>query len=245
MATYESVLLNKELAASQAILRLDDEPVVMRIKYIGSEASGTVQVAASTSDMLFKHGDLSSEVADTTIKIGSTAGTIDVSDAAANTVGEIVDHINSSDNWEAVVIDALRSDTSTAKFLTAAAASANTSFDVNSDTSAALYLTVSLQNAGLPSTGDDDSGQKNNIVEIMSKNTFGSGTSTISVHSCTGTTETQVYTKAGGATTTEQTIDFDTIGLDGGISARTVVRMTGSAACTGWLQLRGKSFSCA
>ena len=245
MATYDSVLLNKELAASQAILKADDEPVVMRIKYIGSEASGTVQVAATTSDMLFKHGDAGSETADSTIQVGTTAGTIDVSNAAANTVGEIVDVINASDNWEAVLIDSLRADTSTAKFLTAAAASANTYFDVNSDTSAALYLTVSLQNEGLPSDNDDDSGQKNNIVEIQSTNTYGSGSSTISVYSCVGSTETQVYSKAGGATTVEQTISFDDIGHDGGIGARTVVRMTGSAACTGQIQLRGKSYSCA
>lgn len=81
----------------------------LRVRYIGSEASATVEVAAATGDITFKHGDLGSEAADTTIKIGSGDGIIDVSNAAGNTFGEVAAHINASANWECCLVDVLPS----------------------------------------------------------------------------------------------------------------------------------------
>jgi hypothetical protein len=94
-----------------------DTSIPIRIRYVGPEQTGTVQVAVTTADMLFAEGDVGSTAADASIlDAGGTPGTIDISDALANTWCEIVDIINGDPDgrWQAVLIDALRSDVPTA-----------------------------------------------------------------------------------------------------------------------------------
>lgn len=78
-----------------------DTPILLGIRYIGSEASGLVTVAATTGDLTFAHGDLSSEAVDTTV-IAST-GIIDLT--TYDTLKKVLDCINKSSNWEAWPID--------------------------------------------------------------------------------------------------------------------------------------------
>jgi len=96
----------------------DDESVIMVIKYIGSEVSGTVDINAGNLEL--HHGDLASEAADTNVttvfdalnaSCGVTAGIDLAADAACDTWGEVVDGINSTTNWRAVLIDQHRSGT--------------------------------------------------------------------------------------------------------------------------------------
>lgn len=85
-----------------------DVSVAILIQYIGSEASALAALVASTS-LTLSHGDLSSEAVDSTF---GTAGVIDLSSAAFNTCGEVVDAINKSANWRAKLIGALYDDAS-------------------------------------------------------------------------------------------------------------------------------------
>lgn len=89
----------------------EDGDILFIIKYIGPLQSGTVTVA--TTNLTFKSGVQGSEAADTTLECpisGPLGGIFDFTNAACDTVGEVVDLINASTSWRAVPIDALRSD---------------------------------------------------------------------------------------------------------------------------------------
>ena len=106
----------------------DDTDIAILIQYIGTSASGTVTIEAS-GDLTLKSGALGSEAADTTLECpvsGALGGVIDVSNAACDTMGEVMDIINAdASDWRAVLIDARRSDSSNDTLLAAAEASAN------------------------------------------------------------------------------------------------------------------------
>ncbi len=110
-----------------SVVSADDTDVALLIRYVGTGTSATVAVAAG--------GDMAFEVAaaaDTTVNpsatnyCGATPGTLDLStpEASCNTLGEVVDVINSSANWQAVIVDGLRSDTVDNVLLAAVAAEA-------------------------------------------------------------------------------------------------------------------------
>lgn len=116
-------------------LGADDTDVAILVRHIGSssEASGLVAVAAN-GDLTFTAGAQGSEttVDDFECPVsGALGGVIDVSDAACNTIEEVVDTINGTcstctkGNWLAVPVDALGSDSSNDSLLTISATSAN------------------------------------------------------------------------------------------------------------------------
>ena len=243
MTSFETARLNELISERTVKLFLDDQPVAMIVRYTGSAAAATVEVEAG-GNLLLKED----AAPDVSIKLptGGTGGTIDVSDAEADTMAEIVDHINGDPNWEAVLVDSLRADSSDDTLLQLAATSAKTAagLNINSDTSVALFITASVQNKGLPSLEEADNGFLNRAFRIRSKNTFASGTNTIEVHKAVGNTEELIWTQAGGATTVEDEIEFvDTVGIDGTLGGRLIARMIGSVACTGFLEILAKSFS--
>ena len=149
---YETAALADILAKNQAYYVNDDAPIALAIRYVGSEDSATVTV--SSGDITFQHGDLASEAVDGTIDSGANDdGVIDVSDANANTMGEVVDLINASANWEAKLVDDLRADASTsAKFLDVAEVTLTPFTElmvINSDTSGTLELSKACGYTGL------------------------------------------------------------------------------------------------
>lgn len=83
------------------------------------------------------------------------------------------------------------------------------------------------------------------IYEIVSTNTYASGTSKIQVYEIdeVAKSETKIYEIAGGATTVEQVLGFVTNGRGSIGSSKVgnhlIVRLIGSAACTGQLQVVG------
>jgi hypothetical protein len=116
------VILARETAPSQGITVLGSASVgaaVAWIRYEGDTGSGaTLQVDASTGDL---YGTTDGTTADTQwLESGGTAGTIDVSDANANSMGEVIDIINECDNWCGVLLAAQRSDLSSNTILTVA-----------------------------------------------------------------------------------------------------------------------------
>ena len=77
---------------------------IFGIRYIGPEESGLVTIAATTNDLTFEHGDLSSEAVDGTV---GSAGVLNISAAEYSTVQEVLRATNVSANWEAWPIDFL------------------------------------------------------------------------------------------------------------------------------------------
>lgn len=232
---------NKQSVARHAI---DDAPVSLVVMYVGSEASATVTVASG--DITFKHGDAGSEAVDPTIDSGGDDdGVIDVSDATADTLGEVVDLINASANWKAYIKDGLRADASAGLL-----ARSETTMTPNvtqtplySDTSADLELALRI--GSRTSVNGTEENSMAELYKVVSKNTFGSGTSLIKIYIVdeANKTETKVFEAAGGATTVEQTIDFVKNGMGSLATEKTgqhlVVKMVGSAACTGYLTVVG------
>lgn len=87
--------------------------VPVLIRYIGNSPQGGTVTVSSIGDITLKTGAVGGSTADLTTECpvsGALGGIIDVSDAACNTLGEVVDAINASPNWRAVIQDGLRSD---------------------------------------------------------------------------------------------------------------------------------------
>ena len=86
--------------------------VGMLIKYIGTGSAATIEVDAGTGDIEFEIADVSDvlNVDPSAVCAGGVANSIDVSDTQCDTFGEVVDLINASTHWRAVLVSALRSD---------------------------------------------------------------------------------------------------------------------------------------
>lgn len=111
------------------------------LRYVGTNANGGTVTVAASGDITFSQGAVGGSTADNTMECdssiaasGSRNGIYDLStpDAQCDTVGEIVDLINSQgSNWRAVIIDGLRSDPTDNIFITRAETAANTVAGVN------------------------------------------------------------------------------------------------------------------
>ena len=92
--------------------------VAMLVKYIGTSTSATTDVAvAAGGDMTFRVAGAADPAVNTVAAgslCGATPGTLDLSTPAAtcNSLGEVVDVINASGTWIAVLVDGLRTDLS-------------------------------------------------------------------------------------------------------------------------------------
>lgn len=245
MMEFQNPILNPKQPFAKVYA--DDQDLGLIVKYIGSYPSATLEVS-SIGDILFKVGDAGAEAADSTIQIGSTAGTIDVSNAAGNTFGEIVDHINGSANWKAYLVGTLRadnSDASTGSLLVMSPVTLSKGGESNllKDTSKVLNISIRV-GVRRNVAGSEEIGAAE-IYEIDSVNTFGSGTNLIQVYEIdeAAKTETKIYEMAGGATTVANAKTF-VINGRGGLAVQRqgkhlLVRMIGSAACTGSLGVIG------
>lgn len=93
-----------------------DVTVAMYIRYVGTAAAtSTVAVATNNSIAFVSGGAADTTINNTalgTLQCGATQGTLDLTDADCDTYGELVDHINASANWVAVLAGVLRSETS-------------------------------------------------------------------------------------------------------------------------------------
>jgi hypothetical protein len=86
--------------------------VGMLIKYIGTGSAATVEIDGATGDIELEVADVAdnTNVDQASVCAGGTAASLDVSDAQCDTFGEVVDLINASTHWRAVLVSALRSD---------------------------------------------------------------------------------------------------------------------------------------
>jgi hypothetical protein len=245
---------------SQA-LAADDTDVAILVRYIGTAQSGTAAVAAG-GDLTFLSGAQGSEAAETAFECpvsGALGGIIDVSDAACDTIGEVVDTINGSCStcvkgvWAAVILDGLRSDSSNDTLATLSATRATTvdglglkwDTDVFLSVTAALvppeYRTLKPYLAGnigaYRLVANPFLNTKTITLKANATSTYASGSSTLNVISTLvkndyagSETNTTLYAEAGGATTANKVFDFDEYGIQGHKHRKVLVRLTNSAA---------------
>lgn len=247
-------LLEERLAAAKyrSLSIVDNGDVGLVVRYKGAQASGLVAVNSS-GVLSFTHGAVGAEVADTTIGLPTLNGTITVSDTSADTFGEVIDNINASANWEGFLVDVLRADSSnasTGSLATLSATQANktavpSGVRLFKTTSKVLNLSIALTNKIFPDGYNRVDDRKVNFVSgIISTNTFGSGTSKIQIYEINPVTksETKVFEIAGGATTVQQLLDNRQVQASGDQGNYLLVRLIGSAACTGNLNVVGRTW---
>jgi len=93
-----------------------DTTVAFYIRYVGSSAATSTAAVTGNNALLLVDGG----AADATVNVqdtnacGATPGTLDLTNANCDTYGELVDRINKSKNWVAVLAGVLRSETSNA-----------------------------------------------------------------------------------------------------------------------------------
>jgi hypothetical protein len=256
MSTYNLLNEHKMLGVNHALYAADDGDVALQVRYVGSEASATVTVDSS-GDITFQHGDAAEEEVDTTV-VAST-GKIDTSGAAGDTFGEIVDVINASANWEARLIGSLRADASDDALLerseTTITASGNSEgIPLYKDTSEALNLGIAIGPYALESKKSTNGvwlsdttieRYKSEIALITHKNTYATGTSVINVYDIDpiNKVEILIFSYACAATTVEATKDLIGAAIESlDVGHHLLVKMVGSAACTGYLGVVGRTW---
>jgi len=240
--TKNAILFPKQMIAKTVVA--DDSGVAMNICYIGDEVSATITVA--TGDITFKQGALGSEAVDPSIDSGGNdEGVIDVSDSNANTMGDVVDLINASPNWRAFLVGALRADASAGTYLNISERTLTPRVDTTVVSDSTGIKAYSIRIGGKSDSAGTEEISAAELFNITSKNTFGSGTNFINVYEINEATKTEtlIFTRTGGATTAEQVLDFVVNGRGSLASSKVgthlLVRMVGSAFCTGYLQVSG------
>lgn len=237
--------------------------VPILIKYIGTNANGGTVAVAAGGSITLSTGPVGSSAVSTATECpisGALGGVIDVTNAACDTWGEVVDAINGkcstcvTTEWRAVLLDALRSDSSndTAATLSEAAANSADGLGLLGDTA----VTFDVQRAAVPrefrsikaylQPGTNVFLQKPfaNYRTVLTKcietSTYGSGSSTFEIIGDVQTysltqptaTETSLWSQAGGATTVATTVDFQPGNLWSDVGEKVIVRINNSAAMT-------------
>ena len=231
------------------------------VQYIGTNSlGGNVTVDGATGDLTFTVGAVGASAADTSLECpvsGALGGVIDVSNAACNTIGEVVDIINGSADWVAVPISLLRADSSDNTLFTLAetAATAATGLALQADQAVLFEASVAILptemldirayynrvgGGGKQLVQNPYNGWRGVFNKGIFTSTYGSGTSGLYVYSvrrslggAADTVSTMWGPEAGGATTAAKTFDFTPIG---GLFCRPdelcLVRLDNSAAMT-------------
>ena len=134
MASLDSILTKQALASGVTLQAGSDEPVAIRLRYVGTGTVTSVTVTAAT--------DL--------VAITSDGGTDTYTFSTYTTVGKLADAINKDGIFETKVLDALRSQDIDATSLLNGAITSGTDgngvvvWDVKNDTSLSLELGVTL-----------------------------------------------------------------------------------------------------
>lgn len=111
---YQHLRARPNLRLNGSAAFIADSPILIAVRYQGSLASATVEVASG--DITFKHGAAGGETVDNTVGASGV-----VADGTYTTLGAMVDAINASPNWKAEIVDGLRSDASAAALKTLSA----------------------------------------------------------------------------------------------------------------------------
>jgi hypothetical protein len=237
-ADETTINLNRLLGHSVGRYVATDQSIAIRIQYIGTsintDGSDRPRVDVNAG------GDLVFTVdgaADTGIGLPTANGTIDVSDASANTFGEVVDGINASTNWRAILVDVLPS-TSANNTLTSTTIGAGTTLDrfregaghplayntadldmltaaIGPEYTSDAYLNISdilLNRRSTPLGVGRAPFWRSEVYKVTANATFSSGAPNLQIYAVesdsAGATEVLLWSQVGAATTEDGTIDF-------------------------------------
>ncbi len=227
----------------------------MRCKHIGASESGLIAIAAG-GDITFTDGAIGAEAATDSFECpvsGALGGVVDVSDAACDTMGEVVDIINAGEEFVCVLIDTVRAQSSNNTLVTGGAAQSATPEGlailndgaVSFDTYIALIppawrssIAHWINDAGVP-IPNPFRGTRTILLNANATTTYASGTSTLEIHSVTvnnkvaggSETDTTLYTTPGGATTVAENLDAElgSFGIMGLNDQKMLFRVNNSA----------------
>ncbi len=87
-----------------------DEAIALTIRYKAS-ATGTASIDTGTPDLIFTDTGVTATTATMPTSNAATAGTVEMDDASADTLGEVLDLINDSTNFEARIVAGIRAST--------------------------------------------------------------------------------------------------------------------------------------
>ena len=235
----------------------DDAGIAMLVRYVGSTTSATVAVDAGTGDLTFQVGGVAYTGFECPVA-GALGGVIDVSNAACNTMGEVVDTINGnctgcSSDFRAVLIDSLRTDTSDDALVTIGATQVTRTdgLQLNIDTSVALIesralvpcrTNIACYLSGAPNFSlleNPFGGLWPSLQWFQGYSTYGAGTSNLYVYSVKPSNKTAgsetVTTlwgpEAMGATTVVKQFSYwQNLLLPGRYNEKMIVRITNDTA---------------
>jgi len=234
--------------------------VALLIKYVGTTAgSATTDVAvAAGGDMTFRVAGVASTTINSAAVCGAVAGTLDLSTPAGtcDTLGEVVDVINATADWRAVLVSALRSDASDNTLTTFAVTAAQKAegIAVYFDSAVSLTTTIAL----IPETCKTDircymspngsllsnpyAGQQTEVRWVAGFSTFAT-TGNFQIFSVRAFNKTGVssevvrtmWQEVTGATgTNKQLTQFQYFGLLGGPSEKMLVRILNTGASSAY-----------
>lgn len=225
--------------------------VAFLVKYVGTATSATVAVAAG-GDMTFEVSAAASTSINSAAICGVTAGTVDLSTPAVtcDTLGEVVDMINATSDWRAVLVDGLRSDSSdnTLYTLVTAQATLKNGLAIYEDATVSLHPGRALLPEGCQTNINCFMTPQGKLIEnpsagklidlrwVAGYNTWNT-TSNFYIYSVKSSnkakgseTVTTLWTEATGATgTNKQLTQFQYFGLLGRPHEKVVVRMVVTA----------------
>jgi hypothetical protein len=256
--TYKTVNVVQAQGTSLSYAITDDTGIAMLVRYVGSNTSATVAVDAGTGDLTFQVGGSAVTTFECPVS-GALGGIIDVSNAACDTMGEVVDTINGNcstctapGDFRAVLVDSLRSDTSTDAIVTIGATQVTRTdgLQLNIDTSTVFLDSRALvpnrtNIAGYlggppnyPLLENPFGGLQANVRYYSVTSTYGSGTSLVSFvavkpsnKSAGSETTRNLYgPQAAGATTVAANFDFLTAPLQARRGEKILARTVNSAA---------------
>lgn len=189
------MLQSRALAAKGTVVQAGtDGSVAIRLRKIGTETATSVTVTTGVNIVL----------------VGSTT-TDTITFATYDTIGKVVDKINSTGRWEAKVLDVLRSNASASTLVdgvVSASADGNgvVIYDVKLDTSAALRIAVCL------SPKRDFDAPKGHIVKLQElKYGVNMGTAaadSVQIYVRKGSLETKIFSELSVDTTVTTPINY-------------------------------------
>ena len=238
-----------------AYVSADDSDVALLVRYVGTATSADVAVDAGTGDLTFRV----SAAAYTGFECPIAAplgGVIDVSNAACDTMGEVVDIINGyctgcSSDFRAVLVDSMRADSSNDTIVTIGATEVTLidGLALNIDTSVAFIESRALipertMKAFMSPQGrvhlNPQFGTQGQLFWMEGYSTYGAGTSLMEVYSVKSTNKvgapgsegvTTLWSEDAGATTVnKQLTQFQFIKPRARPHEKLIVRITNSAA---------------
>lgn len=233
---FQTRALAKKRVVEQGV---DDLTVGIRIKHTAAVAVTSVTVSQGGDSLVLIDAD------------GTT--TIDFTAAATNTVGEVVDTINAAANWEAIILDAKRSDTTNTNdifmdgAITASVYDGESYYDVLMDTSNYDAMTKRLIYSKHTSGASEPMGSHRVLLKDVTYNlTLGGGAdaNSLRIYEVDGSTETEIW-RSTPTTGTETTL-FGAVMLGGeaGINAKEgnslLIQITDGTSVTGSMHLIGE-----